>query len=131
MIFSEEILVKDSRESNKFIYANNKFKLKTECDLQIFSSKNYDTMNEISEEIIDTLDNENLRSILKAKCRANQSLDEKTKSLTKNLTNFQKEEKEKSDEMRTIIRLQKKEIVQNNKYTNELQKELNCFSSIF
>ena len=118
--FSEEIFVKKSSESRRFTFLNSRIKLND--DLQIFSSKNVTEPE--SEEIIDTLDVENLRSLLKAKCRALQNLDNKNRGLITNLSDLLNEEKEKNNEMRTIIRLQKKEREQNNKYMNELQKEL-------
>ena len=125
MKFSEEIFVNNSRESKKFIFLNNEFRLKSDIELQMFTSNTPVSMTETpSEEIIDSLDIDNLRLILKAKCKTMQNLDNNTKSLTKNYTNLLNEEKEKNDEMKTIIRLQKKEIEQNNRYINELQKEI-------
>ena len=123
MTFSEEIFDKNSKESNKFLFSNTEFKFITNTELQIFGSKDTITEN-LSDEVIDTLDIENLRSILKAKSQTIQNLEDKTKSITKNFTNLLNEEKEKNDEMRTIIRLQKKEIEQYNENMNELQKEL-------
>ena len=81
MKFSEEIFVKNSRESKKFIFSNNEFRLKSDIELQMFTSNTPVSMTETpSEEIIDSLDIDNLRLILKAKCRTIQNLDDNTKN---------------------------------------------------
>lgn len=78
----------------------------------------------ITEKDLYDLDIDNLRSMLKEKCRTIQNLDDQTKGLTTNFSNLLKEEKDKNDEIRAIIRLQKIEREQNTKYKNEIQKEL-------
>ena len=89
MTFSEEIFPKNSRELNKFIISNNQFKLNSESELKLFTTKNLGTMTEMPpEEIIDTLESEDLRSLLKANCRTIQNLDDKIKSLSKNFINL-------------------------------------------
>lgn len=121
MAFLEEIFSKNSRKFNKFIFSNNEFKLKYNFELQPSSSRNRLSLTEkLSEKNIDTLDLDNLKSLLKEKCRTIQNLEDKTK----NLTDLIKLEKEKNDEMRIMIKLQKKEIEQNYEYITELQKEL-------
>ena len=81
-----------------------------EFELERFNPNNNKNLNilleNFREELIDTLDNENLRSILKEKCRQI------------------KEEQEKYDELKAIISVQKKEIEKNNKLIMELKEDI-------
>ena len=70
---------------------------------------------ELTEIFIDSLDIENLRSILKIKCAVIQNLDLKTQLLNTDFINMQ----ENNNELKTIIRLQTKEIECKNKYIIE------------
>ena len=74
---------------------------------------------------INTLNIDNLRAILTTKCQIINDLDKKNKLQNKDFSNLLKEEKEKNDELKILIRLQKKEIEGNKKIIMELQKEPN------
>ena len=78
---------------------------------------------ELSDEIIDSLNIENLRSILKTKCKTIQNLNEQIKALNNNFSNIIKEEKERNIELKAIIHLQKKEIEKNNEFISEIKNE--------
>lgn len=97
-----------------------------EFELEIFNEakKNNDCLSvELSDEIIDSLNIENLRSILKTKCRIIQHFDEKIKALNNHFSNIIKEEKERNNEFKTIIHLQKKEIEKNNEFISKIKNE--------
>ena len=142
MTFSEKIFGKKKKEVIDNDDSHRKFNLKNrsfdkselfnkdhdnskneEFELENFNEKNQNISDELTEEIIDNLDNEKLKSILKAKCRIINSLDQAIKLLNKDFT----KEKESNDELKTIIRLQKKEIQRNNKFILELKNEINIW----
>ena len=101
-----------------------------ELELEVLSEKNKNNDilgEELTDGIIDTLDVQSLRSILKKKCKIIKNFDEKFQVLNKNFTDSLKEEQEKNDELQTIIKLQKNEI---KKYYNQiidLKKEITIF----
>ena len=107
---------------NKSAFSNkgNNSKIE-EFELEFFNDKNPNIINDLTEEIIDTLDIENLRSILKTKCRRIRSLDHIIQLLTSDFT----KEKENTDELKTIIRIQQTEMKRNNKTIMKLQNEIN------
>ena len=93
----------------------------TDFEFEKLNEKNKNTdrlPEELTAETIDTLDIENLRSILKTKCRIIKSSNEKIQ----NFKNLLKEETEKNDYSKMIIKLQKKEIQKNN---NQYKKDIN------
>ena len=105
----------------------NKSALTKELELEAYNEKNKNTdlvSEDLTEEIIDTLDTENLKSILKRKCKIILNLEQKNEFLSKKFTKLLNEEKEKNDELSTLINLQKKEIQGNNKFIIELKKEV-------
>ena len=116
---------------NKSVFSNkenNKSKIEEFELVPSFTEKNKkidELSEEITDEIIDTLDIEKLRSSLKTKCKINQSLDQQIKILNKDFTNLLNELKEKNEESNIIIRLQDKEIQRYNKVIEELKKEIN------
>ena len=109
---------------NKSAFSNkgNNSKIE-EIELEFFNEKNQNITDDLTEEIIDTLDIEKLRSILKTKCRKIHGLDQKLQSVTSDLT----KEKENTDELKTIIRIQQKEMKRNNKIIMELKNEINIW----
>ena len=113
---------------NKSAFSNKENNTKNEeFELELFDekNKNIDILPEnLGEEFIDTLDNEHLRSILKTKCRIISSLYQKIESQKRDFTNLLNEEKEKINELKTMISLQKKEIQGNSKFIMELKKNL-------
>ena len=113
---------------NKSAFSNKEKNSKNEeFELEVYNEKNQNIdllPEDLTEEIIDTLDIENLRSILKTKCRIIHTLDQNINFLNSDFTNLLKEEKQNNDALKTIIRLQKKEIQGNNKFIMELKKEI-------
>ena len=122
--------MKNNTSLNKSAFCIGENLLKNEeFELEVFSgiSKNSSSPEKLTEEIIDTLDIQNLRSILKEKCIIIQSFDEKIKVVNKNFTNLLNAEKVKNDELKTINKLQKKEIQKNYKIIMDLKKEMTLF----
>ena len=94
-----------------------------EFELEFFNEKHPNITDDLTDEIIDTVDIENLRSILKTKCRKMRSLNQRMQLLTSDFAN----EKENTDELKTIIRIQQKEIKRNNQVFMELKNEINIW----
>jgi len=78
-----------------------------------------------TDEIIDSMDINNLKTMLKAKCEEVKVLDKKNKDFNEIL----EKETNKINELQAIIRIQKKEIRRNNKLTIQLKKEINSLKS--
>ena len=109
---------------NKSAFSNKENISKNEeFELENFNEKNQNITDELTEEIIDALDIENLKSILKTKCLSIRSLNKSIQLVTKDLIT----EKGNSDELKTIIRIQQKEIQRNNKFLMELKNEINIW----
>ena len=108
--------INNSAFSNK----GNNSKIK-EFELEFFNNKNPNFTDDLTEELIDTLDIENLRLILKTKCRRIRNLDQTIQLLTIDFT----KEKQNTDELKTIIRIQQKEMKKNNKIIMEFKNEIN------
>ena len=92
-------------------------------ELELFNEKNQKITDDLTDEIIDTLDIENLRSILKTKCPIIRSLDQRIQLLTSDFT----KEQENTEELKTIIRIQEKEMQRKNKIVMELKNEINIW----
>ena len=95
-----------------------------EIELEFFKAKNQnlDLIHEdLTDEIIDSMDINNLKTILKVKCEEIKFLDQKNKDCNEILAN----ETNKINELLTIIRIQKQEIKRKNQLTIQLKKEIN------
>ena len=91
-----------------------------EIELEFLNENNKSSIlqEELSNEMMDSLDNHKLKSIIKAKCR-----------LIKKFEDFEKllnDEKEKNNQLETIIKFQKTEIKKNYKVIIELKNEIFC-----
>ena len=105
----------------------NKFQ-KENIELVVFNENEKDIQSftgELSDEIINKLDNDKLKSELKAKCKKIKLLEEEIKVLSQNFTKLINHEKEKIEELETIINLQTKESKRYQKIIMELKKDIN------
>lgn len=80
--------------------------------------------DELSDETIDSFDNDQLKSILKAKCRLIKKNEEKIKRISQEFENLLTDKKEKMSQLETIIKLQKTEIKKNYKMISDLKNDI-------
>ena len=113
--------------SELFGALSSKIKTQSEAGIELknFTVKienHHDRLPEdLTEEIVDTLDIDNLRSILKSKLI--KGSEDKNNVLNKN-SNFLNLDKEKIDELENIIKLKQKEFQRNSKFQKDLKKEV-------
>lgn len=93
-IITEDEVMKNLKMKNTSLKKSSKNQTENEVfELKMFETKNIDPhIEELSDEVIDKLDVDSLRSFLKKKCKIVKNLDEEIQVLNKRITNLLKEE---------------------------------------
>ena len=124
-IINEDEVLKNFKMKNTSLKKSSKNKSKNE-ELEMSEPKNIDKIIEdLSDEAIDELDVDSLRSFLKKKSKIVKNLNEEIQVLNHKITNLLNKENEKKCELETLVKLQTTEFQRNKKFVTDLKKEIN------